>query len=73
MGVRDLKGVRYFLSKQMGLTLSDAVISALQDKLKTTRPFLNRVRVDAITTARFQSWTAVPEEILGYDEIGIPR
>jgi antitoxin VapB len=64
------------VSKQMGLTLSDAVISALEDKLKTTRRSLNRVRVDVITTA-LDALPVVdsrsPEEILGYYEIGIPR
>lgn len=64
------------VSKQMGLTLSDAVISALEDKLKGTRRSPNRVRVDAITAA-LDALPVVdsrsPEEILGYDEIGIPR
>ena len=64
------------VSKQTGLTLSDAVISALQDKLKTTRRSINRVRVDAITAA-LDALAVMddrsPEEILRYDEIGIPQ
>ena len=64
------------VSKQMGVTLSDAVISALEDKLERTRLPLNRARLDAICDAL----GALPvidnrslEEILGYDESGIPR
>jgi antitoxin VapB len=64
------------VSKQMGVTLSDAVISALEDTLQRTRLPLNRARLDTLSAAL----SALPvvdsrssEEILGYDESGIPR
>jgi antitoxin VapB len=64
------------VSKQMGVTLSDAVISALEDKLQRTRLPLNRARLDAISAA-LGALPVVdnrsPEEILGYNESGIPR
>ena len=64
------------VSKRMGVTLSDAVIAALEDKLdKTGRP-LNRANVDALC-AKIGALPVVdartPEEILGYDDLGIPR
>ena len=64
------------VSKRMGSTLSDAVIAALEDKLqKTTRP-LNLARVQLLCD-RIAALPVVdartPEEILGYDEFGIPR
>ena len=63
------------VSKRMGLTLSDAVITALEESLqKTDRP-LNRARVDALC-AKIAALPVVdartPEEILGYDAFGIP-
>jgi len=64
------------VSKRMGVTLSDAVISALEDKLQKTGRPLNRAKVDALC-ARFGALPVVdartPEEILGYDAFGIPR
>lgn len=64
------------VSKRMGVTLSDAVVSALEDKIqKTARP-LNRARLDALC-AKIGSLPVLdartPDEILGYDEFGIPR
>lgn len=64
------------VSQRTGLTLSDAVISALEDKIqKTGRPF-NRASVDALC-AKIDSLpvldTRTPDEILGYDDFGIPR
>ena len=63
------------VSKRMGVTLSDAVIAALEETLqKTDRP-LNRKKVDALC-ARIGALPVVdartPEEILGYDAFGIP-
>jgi len=60
----------------MGVTLSDAVISALEDKLhKTGTPF-NRPKLEALST-RISALpvldTRSPDEILGYDAFGIPR
>ena len=60
---------------RMGVTLSDAVIAALEDSLrKTSRP-LNRTKVDDLC-ARIGALPVVdartPEEILGYDAFGIP-
>jgi antitoxin VapB len=63
------------VSKQMGLMLSDAIISALEDKLKTIVNPIDRSTIDA-TTAALDALPVVdrrsPEEILEYDEIGIP-
>jgi len=64
------------VSKRMGVTLSDAVISALQEKIhKTGRP-IDRAGVDAIS----DKLAALPvldartaDQILGYDSFGIPR
>jgi antitoxin VapB len=63
------------LGKRMGVTLSDAVIAALEKSLrKTSRP-LNRTKVDDLC-ARIGALPVVdartPEEILGYDAFGIP-
>ena len=63
------------LGKRMGVTLSDAVIAALEESLrKTSRP-LNRTKVDDLC-ARIGALPVVdartPEEILGYDAFGIP-
>jgi antitoxin VapB len=59
-----------------GGTLSDAVISALEDKLRKTPQPLNRAKLDALCGAI----GALPvldarstDEILGYDAFGIPR
>ncbi len=64
------------VSKRMGVTLSDAVIAALEEKLwKADRP-LNRTKVDALC-ARIGALPVIDartaEEILGYDAFGIPR
>jgi antitoxin VapB len=63
------------VGKRMGVTLSDAVIAALEESLqKTDRP-LNRKKVDALC-ARIGALPVVdprtPAEILGYDAFGIP-
>jgi antitoxin VapB len=64
------------VSKQMGVTLSDAVISALEDKVRKTRRPIDRAKIDAIQAEA----AALPvldsrsmDEILGYDEFGLPR
>jgi len=64
------------VSARMGGTLSDAVISALEDKLRKTPRPLDRARVDALTAALGALPVLdarSPEEILGYDAFGIPR
>jgi len=64
------------VSKRMGVTLSDAVVSALQDKIRKTGRPVNRARVDALTAqvALLPTLdTRTDEEILGYDNFGIPR
>jgi len=64
------------VSKRMGVTLTDAVISALEDKLQRTARPLDRAKIDALC-ARMDALpdidTRTPDEILGYDEFGIPR
>ncbi len=64
------------LSKRMGLTLTDAVIYALEDQIRRSRRPLNRARVEAVC-AKISALPVLdsrtPEEILGYDEFGIPR
>jgi antitoxin VapB len=64
------------VSKRMGVTLSDAVIAALEESLqKRDRP-MNRTRVDAISAA-IGALPVIdartPDEILGFDAFGIPR
>ena len=63
------------VSKKMGVTLTDAVIISLQGQLSQPRP-IDWKKVDAIST----KIAALPvldsrtdDEILGYDEFGIPR
>jgi antitoxin VapB len=64
------------VSKQMGVTLTEAVISALEDKLRKTPRPLDRAKIDEIC-ARLDALPVIddrtPDEILGYDEFGIPR
>jgi len=64
------------VSKRMGVTLSDAVISALEDKLRQTGRPLSRVKIDALT-AKIGDIPVLdartPDEILGYDVFGVPR
>ena len=64
------------VSKRTGVTLSDAVIAALEDKLKGTRGQVNRTKVDALCAA-IQDVPVIdgrtPEQILGYDDFGLPR
>jgi antitoxin VapB len=63
------------VSERMGVTLSDAVIAALEERLRGSGRPLNRTKVDALC-ARIAALPVVdsrtPEEILGYDSFGIP-
>jgi hypothetical protein len=60
----------------MGGTLSDAVISALEEKLRKTPRPLSRERVNALCGA-IGALAVIdsrsPDEILGDDAFGIPR
>jgi len=58
----------------MGVTLSDAVIAALEEKLKKTGRPLNRMKVDAVCAriGALPVLSRTPEEILGYGAFGIP-
>jgi antitoxin VapB len=66
------------LSKHKGVTLTDAVIGALEDQLnaaKKPKP-IDRKKIDAL----LGKMRALPvldtrsaDEILGYDEFGLPR
>ena len=64
------------LSRRMGVTLTDAVIHALEDQLRRTRRPLDRKRVEAVC-ARIRSLPVLDsrslDEILGYDEFGVQR
>ena len=64
------------VSKRLGVTLSDAVITALEEKLQRTGRPLDRTKVKALcdqlaSLPVLDSRT--PDEILGYDAFGIPR
>jgi len=63
------------VGKRMGATLSDAVIAALEERLRKTDRPVNRATVDALC-ARIAALPVVdartPEEILAYDAFGIP-
>jgi len=64
------------ISKRDGVTLSDAVIGALEDKVRKPLPPIDRAGIEAL--ARKLAAMPVldprtPDEILGYDEFGIPR
>ncbi len=63
------------ISKRTGATLSDVVISALQDRVHQAGRPVNRAKVDALC-AKIQGLTVLdprtPDEILGYDDLGIP-
>ena len=64
------------VSKRMGVTLSEAVIRALEDKIQKTGRPLNRAKVDALCVkigALPVLNARTPEEILGCDDLGIPR
>ncbi len=64
------------LSQQMGVTLTDAVIHALEEKVGGKSRQIDRKRIDAIC-AKVRALAVLdsrpPDEILGYDEFGLPR
>jgi antitoxin VapB len=64
------------LGKRMGVSLTDAVICALEDQVRKKKRTVNRKGVDAVC-AKIRALpildSRTPEEILGYDEFGIPR
>jgi len=64
------------VSKKLGVTLTEAVIRSLQDQLRAKPRPIDWDKVDAIS----REIAALPvldsrtnDEILGYDEFGIPR
>jgi antitoxin VapB len=64
------------VSKKMGVTLTDAVIRSLEAQLRGPARPIDMKKVDAIT----KKLAALPildsrpiDEILGYDEFGLPR
>jgi antitoxin VapB len=63
------------VSKRMGVTLTEAVIYSLKDQLQSrTRP-IDLNKVNAITTkiaALRVVDTRTDDEILGYDDFGLP-
>ncbi len=63
------------VSQRMGVTLSDAVIAALEQGLQKTGRPLNRTKVDVLC-ASIGALPVIdartPDEILGYDAFGIP-
>jgi antitoxin VapB len=64
------------LSKRMGVTLTEAVIHALEDKIRAGKKPLDREKIDALC-AKIAALPVLdsrtPDEILGYDEFGVPR
>jgi antitoxin VapB len=62
------------LGRQMGVTLTEAVICALENQVRQPKPW-NQEKIDAIL-AGFDALPVLdprsPEEILGYDEFGLP-
>jgi antitoxin VapB len=64
------------VSKRMGVTLTEAVIHALEDQIKTRKKPLDHKKIDAIC-AKLASLPVLDsrtaDEILGYDSFGIPR
>jgi antitoxin VapB len=64
------------VSKQMGVTLTEAVIHALENQIRTAKKPLDRKKIGAIC-AKMASLPVLdsrtPDEILGYDKFGLPR
>jgi len=62
------------LSKQMGVAITQAVIQALENQVRRPKP-IDRKKIDAIC-ARIAALPVLdprsPDEILGYDEFGLP-
>ena len=64
------------VATQMGVTLTEAVIRALENQLRQTpKKAWNQEKIDAIL-AEFDALPVLdprtPDEILGYDEFGLP-
>lgn len=64
------------LSRRLGVTLTDAVVYALEGQVRAAKKPLDREKIDAIC-ARIASLpvldSGTPDEILGYDEFGVSR
>ena len=64
------------LSKETGLTLSDAVIQALEEKVQRTKRPLDRKKIEALSR-QMRALPVIdsraPDEIVGYDQFGIPQ
>ncbi len=64
------------VSKRMGVTLTEAVIRALEDQMKSQKKPLDQKKIDAIC-AKLAALPVLdsrtPDEILGYDSFGVPR
>jgi antitoxin VapB len=64
------------VSKKMGLTLTDAVIHSLEQQLRGPARPIDLAKVEAIQK-RIAALPVLdprtPDEILGYDEFGLPR
>jgi len=64
------------VSKRLGVTLSDAVIQALQEQVRKTGKPINRKRVDALCE-RFDALPVLDDrtadEILGYNDFGLSQ
>jgi len=64
------------LSRKMGVNLTDAVIHSLEQQLRAPSPLIDMAKVDAICRRIASQRIEDPrtnDEILGYDEIGLPR
>ena len=63
------------VSKQLGVTITQAVIQALEDKVRQAPKPWNQEKLDAIL-AEFDALPVLdprsPDEILGYDDFGLP-
>jgi antitoxin VapB len=63
-------------SKRLGVNLSDAVIAALEEKLRRTERVFDRAKVEALL-AEFDALPVLDDrtedEILGYYEFGLPH
>ena len=60
----------------MGVTLTDAVIHTLEEQAHSANQAIDRDKIDAVS-AKMRALTVLdprtPDEILGYDDFGIPR
>ncbi len=64
------------ISKHTGMTLTEAVVSALEEKIQRASRPLDRAKLDSLCS-KISALPIIdsrePDEILGYDELGIPR